>query len=102
MKTWIILLLILLAGLQCDLWLSSGGIASVLHLKEALDTQASKNQALMERNHLLEIQVNELKQGQEALEDQARSELGMISRDEEFYQIIDSDESANNANKLKK
>lgn len=91
MKTWIVLLLVLLAGLQCDLWLSNGGIASVLHLKEAVEKQVSTNQALMERNHLLEIQVNELKHGQEALEDKARSGLGMIDRDEIFYQVIESE-----------
>jgi cell division protein FtsB len=97
MKTWIVLLLVLLAGLQCDLWLSSGGIPSVLHLKKAVETQAAQNQALVERNRLLEAQVNELKQGQEALEDSARSGLGMINRDEEFYQIIESDN--NNSSK---
>lgn len=96
MKTWIVLLLVLLAGLQCDLWFSSGGISSVLHMKESMNAQMLKNQALMERNHLLEIQVNELKNGQDTLEDKARSDLGMIAREEEFYQIIES-ESADTA-----
>ncbi len=91
MKTWIVLLLVLLAGLQCDLWLSNGGITSVLHLKEAVEKQVSHNQALMERNHLLEIQVNELKQAQEALEEKARNGLGMIDRDEVFYQVIETE-----------
>ena len=91
MKIWIVLLLVLLAALQCDLWFSSGGISSVLHMKKAMDAQMERNQTLMERNHLLEIQVGELKNGQDSLEDKARNDLGMINQEEEFYQIIESE-----------
>jgi cell division protein FtsB len=97
MKTWIILLLVLLAGLQCDLWLSSGGITSVLNLKKDVEKQVMTNQKLIERNHLLEMQVNELKKGQEALEDKARSGLGMIDSDEIFYQVIEEKSTSTSA-----
>lgn len=90
MKTWIVLLLVLLIGLQCDLWLSSGGIASVLHIKKDLESQLLKNQQLLQRNQALEAQVNELKMGQQELEEKARNDLGMLNRDETFYQIIEN------------
>lgn len=94
MKTWIVLLLVLLTGLQCDLWLSNGGISSVMHLKENVEAQVAKNEMLLKRNKLLEAQVNELKMGQQALEEKARDELGMIRRDESFYQVIENNQHA--------
>lgn len=93
MKTWIVLLLVLLLGLQCDLWLSNGGIASVLHLKKDVEQQILKNQVLLKRNRALEAQVNELKMGQQALEEKARNELGMLNQDETLYQVIEPDDS---------
>lgn len=89
MKTWIVLLLVLLTGLQCELWLSSGGIASVWHVKQEVEAQVSRNETLIKRNQLLEAEVNELKMGQQALEEKARHDLGMVEHGESFYQIID-------------
>lgn len=90
MKTWIILLLVLLVGLQCDLWFSGGGVASVWHLKKDVESQVSKNNTLIQRNKALEAQVNELKMGKQALEESARNDLGMTQRDEVFYQVLES------------
>lgn len=91
MKTWIILLLGLLAGLQYELWFSDGGISSVLQLKSSVEAQLSKNQQLLERNRALEAQVDELKKGGQALEEKARNDFGMLAREEFFYQVIDGD-----------
>lgn len=89
MKTWIVLLLVLLTGLQCELWLSSGGIASVWRVKQDVEAQVSRNEILIKRNQLLEAEVNELKMGQQALEEKARHDLGMVKHGENFYQIMD-------------
>lgn len=89
MKTWIVLLLVLLTGLQCELWLSSGGIASVWRVKQDVEAQVSRNETLMKRNMLLEAEVNELKMGQQALEEKARHDLEMVKHGETFYQIMD-------------
>jgi cell division protein FtsB len=58
-------------------------------LREAIEQQKQENQRLLERNAALEAEVQDLKQGLEAIEERARSELGMIKKDETFFQIIE-------------
>ena len=60
----------------------------VWRLKRSVEAQQAENQRLRERNQALAAEVMDLKQGQEAIEERARSELGMIKEGEEFYQII--------------
>ncbi len=90
MKTWIIFLLALLMGLQYELWFSNGGISSVMNLKSEVEAQLVNNQKLVDRNRALEAQVNELKMGEQALEEKARNDLGMLATDETFYQVIEN------------
>lgn len=59
-------------------------------LREAIEQQKQENQQLLERNTALEAEVQDLKQGLEAIEERARSELGMIKKDETFFQIIEN------------
>ena len=40
-------------------------------------------------NAALEAEVKDLKQGMQAVEERARSELGMIKKGETFYQIVE-------------
>jgi cell division protein FtsB len=40
------------------------------------------------RQGRLDAEVRDLKQGLEAIEERARSELGMIRKDEVFYQVV--------------
>lgn len=89
---WIITLLIsLLLLLQYQLWLGDGGIPEVLQLKDELAQQQQQRNRLQERNRGLDAEVSDLKKGLGAIEERARSELGMIGKDEKFYQIIPSD-----------
>lgn len=53
-----------------------------------LETQQAEIEALKERNEKLEAEVNSLKTGLEAIEERARSELGMIKQNETFIQVI--------------
>jgi cell division protein FtsB len=76
-----------LALLQVRLWLSGDGIREVWELEEQVSAQTTENAALAERNAALEAEVLDLKQGLEAVEERARSELGMVKDDETFYQI---------------
>ena len=89
MRVLVITLLILVGILQYKLWFSGGSVPDVIHLKQTLDAQVQKNQDLQQRNNALEAEVNNLKQGQNAIEERARADLGMINDDETFYQIID-------------
>ena len=85
----IALLAVLLAALQYRLWVGRGGIADLAELHSARDAQSLENRRLRERNHALEAEVADLKSGLEAIEERARTEMGMIREDEVFYQIIE-------------
>jgi cell division protein FtsB len=83
------LLFVLLLSLQYRLWVGDGSLAEVWDLYQQVETQRDENQRLLERNQALEAEVQDLKQGLEAIEERAREELGMIKEGETFYQIIE-------------
>lgn len=89
MKPIMILLTVILILLQYRLWFSHDGLPSVLHLYRAVEIQRQDNAVLEERNQVLAAEVQDLKSGLDALEERARSELGMIKQDETFFQIIE-------------
>lgn len=93
MKLVMILLTVLLLLLQYRLWFSHDGLPSVLHLHRAVEIQRQDNAILEERNQVLTAEVQDLKSGLDALEERARSELGMIKSGETFFQIIEESES---------
>lgn len=90
MKWLLSLLTLLLLLLQYRLWVGDGGVPSVLQLQQDVQQQQQVKQQLQERNAALEAEVEDLKQGLDAIEERARSELGMVRKDEQFYQIINS------------
>ena len=90
MKTIVIVVLILFAFLQYKLWFANDGVAQLWHLKRQVETQTAKNNALHERNMSLDAEVRDLKNGKAAIEERARTELGMIKSNEVFYQISKS------------
>lgn len=91
MKLIVAILFVLLIWLQYKLWLGDGGIPEVLQLEQEIDTVQSEVNTLQERNKALNAEVMDLKKGIEAIEERARSEMGMIKKDEIYYQVIDSD-----------
>ncbi len=76
-------------SLQYQLWLGADSVRALNILNQELEAQQSINSSLETRNSLLEIEVLDLKNGLEAVEERARSELGMIAEGETFYMIID-------------
>ena len=81
-------LLALIALLQYRLWLSHDGVRELQRLEAAVATQRAVNERLVERNRELAGEVRDLKNGTAALEERARSELGMIAGTETFYQVV--------------
>ncbi len=79
----------LLVILQFQLWSPESGLPHVWRLNSAVAEQEKENERLRERNAALEADVRDLKDGMEALEERARSELGMIREGETFYQVAD-------------
>ena len=84
-----LLLLAVLLFLQIKLWVGAGGWREVEQLEAAVAAQQQENQRLEQRNDALEAEVEDLKRGQAAVEERARSELGMIKPGETFYRVVE-------------
>jgi cell division protein FtsB len=88
---WLTLaLLVLIALLQYPLWIGKGSWLKVWDLSRQIDKQVEVNNGLKARNDGMDAEVRDLKQGFAAIEERARSELGMVKQDEVFYQVMDS------------
>ena len=88
MKWLVVSLFAALLLLQYRLWLSGDGVREVWRLRSAVAVQESENTRLLERNRQLGAEVRDLKQGYAALEERARSDLGMVAGNETFYQVV--------------
>lgn len=84
-----LILLALLIALGVKLWSGHGGVQDTRRLQQAVDEQVESNALLQARNEALRAQVQDLKEGDEAIEEQARSELGLIRPGETFYRVVD-------------
>ena len=89
MKTIIIVLTVLLVLLQFKLWFGDASVRDVIVLKKSVKEQQAKNDQVKQRNAVLAAEVEDLKTGLEAIEERARSELGMIKKDETFIHIVE-------------
>jgi cell division protein FtsB len=87
-KILIALLTVGLGVLQYKLWLGDDSRRELKEVEQNVALQLSTNAALSERNEALEVEVLDLKNGLEAVEERARSELGMIEEGETFYLIV--------------
>ncbi len=88
MRLLIGILVLLLLVLQYRLWVGEGSLAEVHALRQEVAVQRAELEAMQQRNNALRAEVKDLKKGLDAVEERARSELGMIRDSEEFYQII--------------
>ena len=96
MKLLTLALIALIVLLQHPLWLGKGGWLRVWDVDQQVRAQRETNQKLGHRNAALDAEVRDLKQGLDAIEERARSELGMIKRDEIFFQVLGVEQAAPN------
>ena len=89
MRAVTLILVVLLLLLQYPLWLGKGSWLKVWDLHRQLEAQQQANQQTQTRNAVLDAEVRDLKQGTAAVEERARSELGMIKHDETFFQTLE-------------
>lgn len=87
-KLGTVILVGVLVFLQYHLWFESGGILDMLRVKKQLAMQLQINDKLKKRNEKLTQQVQYLQTSNDAVEGRARGELGMIKKDETFYQVV--------------
>ncbi|MFB9887016.1 cell division protein FtsB [Balneatrix alpica] len=89
MNKVLLVVLVILAGLQYRLWWGEGGLTANWQLQQAIAEQQALNERLAQRNRLLEAEVADLKQGMAAIEERARSELGMVRQDETYFLLVE-------------
>lgn len=93
MKILTAVLLSLLAVLQYDLWIGDGSMSAAWQLSGNISDQQNENGLLKQRNDKLAAEVDDLKSGLAAIEERARSELGMIKEKETFVQVVEPENS---------
>lgn len=89
MRVLTLVLAALIVLIQYPLWLGKGSWLRVWEVDQQILAQRDTNRRLQARNNALEAEVRDLKVGQEAIEERARSELGMIKQDEIFFQVLE-------------
>ena len=82
------LLLAALVVMQYRIWASPGGMREVWRLERAIEAQTEENERLAERNRTLAAEVRDLKEGKKAIEERARTDLGMVKANETFFQVV--------------
>jgi cell division protein FtsB len=81
-------LVVAILALQYRFWLGDGGMREVWRLRDEVAAQQAENEKLQERNRTLMAEVQDLKQGKTAIEERARTDLGMVGNNETFYQVV--------------
>jgi len=89
MRPTIFILIIALFGLQYKLWFSDGNIFQWRKLEQHLNKKQHNNAALNVRNRAIEAEITSLRAGDDALEEEARFNIGMVKKGEVFYQFTE-------------
>lgn len=92
MRLVALVLFAVLVFLQYRLWLSEGGMREVWRLRSEIEAQRLEIETLRERNSTLAAEVQDLKKGRTAVEERARTDLGMVAKGETFFQVVPSEE----------
>ncbi len=89
MKALVAILLILFVYLQYKLWILDGNIKEMWTLEDRIEMLVEENGALQTRNNALQAEVENLKTGKDVVEEKARRDLGLVGKDETFFQIVE-------------
>ncbi len=90
MKPLLIALILIFVYLQCRLWIGDGSMAALVRLEDNIERQSAENARLQERNQLLAAEVLALRNSEDAIEERARKDLGMIKKGETFFMVLQS------------
>lgn len=88
MRLLMVTVLGLFVVLQVRLWSGDNGIAELRELRQDIERQQATNQQLAQRNQLLHADIHDLRNAQDAVEERARNELGLIKQDETFFRLV--------------
>ncbi|MBM7037890.1 cell division protein FtsB [Vibrio sp. qd031] len=90
MRSFTAALVLILAWLQYSLWFGTNGYQDYAEVRQEIDVQQAVNNELLQRNNEMYAEIDDLRQGLDAIEERARHELGMIKEGETFYRIIET------------
>ncbi|TDP74887.1 cell division protein FtsB [Roseateles toxinivorans] len=90
MKILSVILAAFLIAIQGQLWFGKGGVTRVVLLESDLAKQQAANKQARARNEQIEAELRDLREGQEMVEEKARSELGMVKPDEIYVQVLNA------------
>tara|TARA_B110000263_G_scaffold245409_1_gene254948 strand:+ start:832 stop:1125 length:294 start_codon:yes stop_codon:yes gene_type:complete len=91
-KLVFIILLVLLIALQINIWVKKDGYKKMKEIENLIALQTIENENMTIRNNRLKEEIKDLKNGQDAIEEKARIDIGMVKEGEEFYLINDGDQ----------
>lgn len=81
-------ILSLLIALQFRLWSGDNGVSELRSLQQDIERQQATNKQLTQRNQLLQADITDLRNAQEAVEERARNELGLVKPNETFFRLV--------------
>lgn len=88
-KALTVALFALLVSMQYQLWLGPSGLCQLFEINRQIAVADVQNAGLAERNAVLAADVADLREGDEAVEERARTVLGMLKEDERFFRVIE-------------
>ncbi|ELV8633175.1 cell division protein FtsB [Vibrio vulnificus] len=91
MRLFILVLTLLFGWLQYTLWFGKNGVSDYYTIETDIEAQQLVNTKLQARNSEMYAEIDDLKQGLDAIEERARHELGMLKEGETFYRIVGED-----------
>jgi cell division protein FtsB len=89
MKIFIAIIILLIIHFQYRIWVGDGSVAQIDAYQQRLDDLKKQVEEKRQRNEALYAEVLDLRKGQEAIEERARDELGMIREDETFFHVLE-------------
>lgn len=89
MKIFIAIIILLIIHFQYRIWVGDGSVAQIDAYQQRLDDLKKQAEEKRQRNEALYAEVLDLRKGQEAIEERARDELGMIKEDETFFHVLE-------------
>ena len=89
MKILIAIIILLIIHFQYRIWVGDGSVAEIDAYQQRLDDLKKQVEEKRQRNEALYAEVLDLRKGQEAIEERARDELGMIKEDETFFHVLE-------------
>ena len=88
LRAFLIVLGAMFFALQYRIWFGPADLFDALALRGEIAEQRLENERLLARNRALAAEVTDLKKGGDAVEERARSDLGMVKSSETFYRVV--------------